>query len=182
MTFLELQKKIVQTRKNRKGVKNRVDYFANDANESFYMYLYKKALNAANQIVKHCDEKGEIEPFSIVFGKHEKRKSNDDKKYLDALKMAADYEREWKKTSKQNSELISENLQLMEKIRKLESDLAKTKNGGRFKDKEKEADIIVYKHANPKATVREIAAALGVSKTTVQKTLVEHNLNNSRKK
>ncbi len=177
MTFLELQKKIIQTRKNRKGVKNRVDYFANDANESFYMYLYKKALNAANQIVKHCDEKGEIEPFVIVWGKP--------KKEHDYNKLVGDYEeltKEYRKTILLANERSIEIDKLTERVRKLESDLAKTKQGGRFKDKEKEADIIVYKHANPQATVRAIAAALGVSKTTVQKVLVAEGLNNKRKK
>ena len=37
MTFLELQKRIVQTRKARSGVHNRTDYFDSaDSNEDFY--------------------------------------------------------------------------------------------------------------------------------------------------
>lgn len=62
MTFLELQKKIVQTRKARKGVHNRTDYFSDPADsEDFYNEVYKKALRAANQVVKHYDERGEID-------------------------------------------------------------------------------------------------------------------------
>jgi len=60
MTFLELQKKIVQTRKARKGVSNRVDYFSDDPNEDFWNLVYKKALTAANQVVKHYVEEKAI--------------------------------------------------------------------------------------------------------------------------
>ena len=36
MTFLELQNQIVQTRKARKGIKNREDYFQDDETEEFW--------------------------------------------------------------------------------------------------------------------------------------------------
>lgn len=183
MTFLELQKKIVQTRKNRKGVKNRVDYFANDVNESFYMSLYKKALNAANQIVKHCDEKGEIEPFVIVWGKPQKEKERElEQKYLDLLADTAKYEKWWKESAAKLSKKEDEVIALKEKIRALESALKKSNIGGRHKDKAKEDNIVTYKLANPTSSVKDIADALGVSTTTVQRALVANGLNKKRKK
>ena len=60
MTFLELQNKIVQTRKARKGIKNREDYFEHDKNEDFWRAVYKKALSAANSVVKQCEITGEV--------------------------------------------------------------------------------------------------------------------------
>ena len=63
MTFLELQNKIAQTRKARRGVGNRTEYFAEGSEEeAFYSAVYKRALNAANQIVKHYTELGEFDP------------------------------------------------------------------------------------------------------------------------
>ena len=56
MTFIELQKRIVQTRKARRGVKNRTDYFDDDwQEEEFCKELYKRALRAANEVVKHYE-------------------------------------------------------------------------------------------------------------------------------
>ncbi len=67
MTFLELQKRIVQTRKARSGVHNRTDYFDSaDSNEDFYAAVYKKALSVANKVVKHYEEAGEIDPKEKV--------------------------------------------------------------------------------------------------------------------
>lgn len=60
MTFLQLQNKIVQTKKARSGVHNRIDYFADNVNEDFYNMVYKKALKAANAVIKHYEETGEI--------------------------------------------------------------------------------------------------------------------------
>lgn len=62
MTFLELQKEILQTRKARKGM-HRTDYFAGDEEaEAFYNAVYKRAVSVANQIVKHYEEKAEYDP------------------------------------------------------------------------------------------------------------------------
>ena len=66
MTFLELQKQIVQTRKARKGIKNRTDYFDSDSNEDFYVAVYKKALSVANKVVQHYEEAREINPKEKV--------------------------------------------------------------------------------------------------------------------
>lgn len=60
MTFRELQNKIIQTGKARKGVKNREDYFEHDENEDFWRAVYKKALSAANSVVKRCEVTGEV--------------------------------------------------------------------------------------------------------------------------
>lgn len=60
MTFLKLQNWIVQTRKARSGVHNRIDYFASDQNEDFYNMVYKKALKAANDVIKHYEKVKEI--------------------------------------------------------------------------------------------------------------------------
>lgn len=63
MTFKELQNKIIQTRKARRGVKNRIDYFDEEvAIEDFYTAVYKRALAAANAVVKHYEDKGEFDP------------------------------------------------------------------------------------------------------------------------
>ena len=67
MTFLELQKKIEQTRKARKGVRNRTDYFdSDDSNEDFYVAVYRKALAVANKVVQHYEKAREINPKEKV--------------------------------------------------------------------------------------------------------------------
>ena len=62
MTFIQLQNKIIQTRKARSGVHNRIDYFADDVNvnEDYWQLVYKKALKAANDVIKHYKKVGEI--------------------------------------------------------------------------------------------------------------------------
>ena len=57
MTFLELHKQIEQTRKARKGIQGRTDYFADDPQvEEFYTAVYKRALHVANEVIKHYEE------------------------------------------------------------------------------------------------------------------------------
>lgn len=60
MTFLELQRRITQTRKARSGVHNRVDYYRDSPDEEYWTAVYHKALQAANKIVKHYEETGTI--------------------------------------------------------------------------------------------------------------------------
>lgn len=74
MTFIELQKRIVQTRKARQGVKNRTDYFddCDWQEEEYWKAVYQRALRAANEVVKHYESAGEIdktEKVSVLFGK-----------------------------------------------------------------------------------------------------------------
>ena len=68
MTFIQLQNKIIQTRKARFGVHNRIDYFADDVNvnEDYWQLVYKKALKAANDVIKHYEEVKEISPKDKV--------------------------------------------------------------------------------------------------------------------
>ena len=68
MTFIELQNKIIQTRKARSGVHNRIDYFADDVNvnEDYWQLVYKKALKAANDVIKHYEKVKEISPKDKV--------------------------------------------------------------------------------------------------------------------
>lgn len=62
-TFLKLQNQLVQTRKHRRGVSNRLDYYDDDSNEyDFDTTVYKKALQAANQVVQYYYETGEVSP------------------------------------------------------------------------------------------------------------------------
>ena len=68
MTFLKLQNWIIQTRKARSGVHNRIDYFADDVNvnEDYWQLVYKKALKAANDVLKHYEKVKEISPKDKV--------------------------------------------------------------------------------------------------------------------
>lgn len=157
MTFLELQNKIIQTRKARMGM-NRDCYFYDDAVEDFMVSVYRKALTAANQVVQHCIEARQIEKFSITWN-------------------AA---HDAKKQAQENMRLRTEVFKLKEELREVNEKLLRSNRGGRHKDYGKERRIIKYKQANPSATVRGIAEALKVSTTTVQKVLAANKLNNHR--
>lgn len=188
MTFLELQNQIVQTRKARKGVKNREDYFLDDDNEEFWTSVYKRALYIANDVVKHYEKKGEYEhyeKFNLSWGEDTANDSLD--KYLKLLKSYTDTEKENRKLWKEHKALLDEKLKLDREVGRLKRDLAKVqeelaraKRGGRYKDYAKENQVVKYKQANPAATVREIAKALGISTTTVQKALVANGLNKQK--
>lgn len=73
MTFLDLQKRIVQTRKARQGAKNRTDYFDDDwQEEEYWKAVYQRALRAANKVVQHYEASGRLdksEKISVHFGK-----------------------------------------------------------------------------------------------------------------
>ena len=57
MTFLELQRKIVQTRKARRGVKHSEDYFIDrDDLLEYCEKVYREALREANRVVKRYTE------------------------------------------------------------------------------------------------------------------------------
>lgn len=184
MTFLELQNQIVQTRKARKGVKNREDYFQDDTKEDFWTSVYKKALYIANDVVRHYEKKGEYdqsEKFNLSWGEDKNNYFDD---YIKQMKA---YEKEvnaYQKLWKEHRELLDEKMSLDNEIAKLKRELSATKDelvrvkrGGRYKDYEKEKQVVKYKQENPAATVRELAKALGISTTTVQKALVANGLN-----
>ncbi len=61
-TFLNLQRQLTQTRKHRRGISNRLNYY-DDSNEyAFDAAVYKKAIQAANQVVRYYYETGEVSP------------------------------------------------------------------------------------------------------------------------
>ena len=158
MTFLELQRRIVQTRKARIGIRNKEYYFHDVAVEDFMVSVYRKALSAANQVVHHCIEVNQIEKFSIMWN--------------------AAYE--IKKQAQENMCLQAEVNKLKKELHEANEKLQKSNRGGRHKDYEKEHRVVKYKQENPAATVREIAKALKISTTTVQRALVVNKLNKHR--
>ena len=189
MTFLELHKRIVQTRKARKGVKNREDYFQDDDREEFWKSVYKRALYIANEVVKHYEKKGAYdgsERFHLSWGDATKDFFDDYIKQMKAYeKEVKDYQKLWK----EHSELFDEKLksdneiaQLKRELSAAKAELVRVKRGGRYKDYKKEHQVVNYKQEHPSATVREIAKALGISTTTVQKALVANGLNKRKGK
>ncbi len=62
MTFKDLYRYLEQTSKARRGVKGKIDYFKDDPDEEFYRAVYKRALAAANAVVKHYEEVGAYDP------------------------------------------------------------------------------------------------------------------------
>lgn len=189
MKFLELQNMIVQTRKARKGVKNREDYFSGDSDdEKFWNSVYKKALSIANAVVAHYEEKGTYDSKDKVRLALGEEKVND--YFQDYIKQTMAYEEVEKanrKLWKEHKALLNEKLELdgevgrlKRELTKVQEDLARAKRGGRYKDYAKENQVVKYKQENPASTVREIAKALGISTTTVQKALVANGLNKQR--
>ena len=79
------------------------------------------------------------------------------------------------------SELDNEIAQLKRELSAAKDELARVKRGGRYKDYAKEHQVVKYKQENPSSTVREIAKALGISTTTVQKALVANGLNKKKR-
>lgn len=153
MTFLELQKRILQTRKARKGVKNRTDYFDDCSwnEEQFWRNVYQRALRVATDVVQHyegCGEYDKAEKINVSFGGQKKDTA------LDEL-----------------VECQHEVSRLNKELEQVKADLARAKIGGRRKDYKKEAAIQLYKHEHPDASIRTIAKAVGCSTTTVQNAL-----------
>lgn len=61
MGFIDLQNRLKQTDKARKGTSNRIDYYSDaESDEEFDRAVYKKALQAANKVVKFYEESGKI--------------------------------------------------------------------------------------------------------------------------
>ena len=154
MTFLELQKQIVQTRKARKGVKNRTNYFedCSGQEEQFWSEVYKRSLRVANEVVKHYEvacKFDKAEKVSVLFGEQRKKDT--------ALNELVEYRHEISRLNKE--------------LEQVKAELARAKIGGRRKDIGKEARIQLYKHEHPDASIRTIAKAVGCSTTTVQNAL-----------
>lgn len=169
MTFLELQKKILQTRKARSGVKNRTDYFddCDWKEEEFWREVYKRALRVASSVVQHYEETCRVdksEKISVSFGEQSK---NTEKEISAYQKMYNLFE----KQKDELSQLQQENRKLNKELEQVKKELARAKVGGRRKDYDKEAKIQLYKHEHPEASIRMIAKAIGCSTTTVQSAL-----------
>ena len=144
MTFLDLQRQITQTRKARKGISNRRDYYDDENNNyEFDDAVYHKALVIANKVVQHYYETGEINPkekISLNFG--------------ESLKA--------KKTS------TEENQKLQKEIEILKKQLEKFHRGGR----KSYDDVMIKAVKDARAsgeTWRGLAARLRISTTTAQK-------------
>ena len=159
MTFMQLQNQLLQTKKARKGVSNRRDYYADENNNyEFDEAVYRKALSVANKIIRHYYDLKEIdgnEKISIIFGDNKKtNKANSDK------------------TSLENESLKIENQQLQNKILELKKQLEefknKFKNGGRkgYNDTMIQAVKIAREQGE---TWRSLAKKLHISTTTAQK-------------
>lgn len=164
MTFLELQRRIVQTRKARKGVKNRTDYFDDWQEEEFCKELYKRALRAANEVVQHYDASGSLdrsEKISVMFGEPKDTTTKELSAYQELHKL-------YSEQADELSQLQQKNWELNKELEKVKEELARAKIGGRRKDYKKEAKIQLYKHEHPDASIRAIAKAVGCSTTTVQ--------------
>lgn len=150
MTFLELQNLIVQTRKSRRGITNRRDYFKDEEPEveRAYIQIYQKALKIANQVVNHYIDIGyfdQSEKISLTFG-YQPLKADNRKDF--------EFQR------------------LQEQLNILSSKLAEMKDnfrhGGR---KGYGGDMIaeVKKARENGETWRGLAKRLGISTTTAQK-------------
>ena len=144
MTFLDLQRQITQTRKARKGISNRRDYYDDENNNyEFDDAVYHKALVIANKVVQHYYETGEINPkekISLNFGESPKAK----------------------KTS------TEENQKLQKEIEILKKQLKKFYRGGR--KSYDDAMIKAVKDARASGeTWRGLSKRLGISTTTAQK-------------
>ena len=167
MTFLQLQKQIVQTRKARKGVHNRIDYFDDDdwQVERYWKAVYQRALRVANDVVQHYEVSCSLdlqEKISVRFGKDTTTK--DLSAYNELHKLYSEQAAELSQLQQKNFELNKELKQAKEK-------LTRAKIGGRRKDRAKEAKIQQYKREHPDASIRGIAKAVGCSTTTVQNAL-----------
>lgn len=144
VTFLDLQRQITQTRKARKGISNRRDYYDDENNNyEFDDAVYHKALVIANKVVQHYYETGEINPkekISLNFGESPKAK----------------------KTS------TEENQKLQKEIEILKKQLEKFYRGGR--KSYDDAMIRQVKSARDNGeTWRGLSKRLGISTTTAQK-------------
>ena len=156
MTFLDLHRQLTQTRKARRGISNRRDYYDTPDTYEFDLAIYHKALSIANKIVQHFYDAGAIksgEKISVVFGSGsiiEKKESPDNS--IEHLK-------------KENDKLQAEN----EKLKKeLEDFKGQFKRGGRKGYDATMAEQVKIARANGE-TWRGLAMRLNISTATAQK-------------
>ena len=153
MTFLELQNAIQQTRKSRRGVSNRRDYFEDEdpETERAYTQIYQKALKIANQIVSHYIDLGYFDPtekISVNFGVNQSMKA-DERKHL---------KNEIQRLQEQVSILNSKLDEMKDKLR----------HGGRKGYGEDMTAEVKSAHDNGE-TWRGLSKRLGISPTTARK-------------
>ena len=153
--FLELQNRLIQTRKARKGTSNRRDYYDTpDNNYEFDLAVYHKALSVANKVVQHFYDAEAIksgEKISVVFGSGSEKKESPDNS-IEHLK-------------KENDKLQAEN----EKLKKeLEDFKGKFCHGGRKGYDATMAEQVKLARANGE-TWRGLSARLNISTATAQK-------------
>lgn len=161
MTFLELQRQIVQTRKARKGVHNRIDYFDDDdwQAEKYWKAVYQRALRVANDVVQHYEVSCSLdsrEKISVMFGER---------------KDLSELHKLYSEQAAELSQLQQKFFELNKELKQAKEKLTRAKIGGRRKDYKKEAAIQQYKREHPDASIRGIAKAVGCSTTTVQNAL-----------
>ena len=168
MTFLELQNYILQTRKARRGVSNRRDYFedADTNTEQFYNALYRKALDIANRVVKHYDETGRLnskEKIAVTFGEDVKKQNA--KQESDNLFTENFARQENDILRKRIKHLQSENEALKKQLADFQS---KFTHGGR-KGYGDDMTTEVKSARDNGETWRGLSKRLGISPTTAQK-------------
>ena len=168
MTFLELQNYIVQTRKARRGVSNRRDYFedADTDTEQFYNALYQKVLDIANRVVKHYDETGRLNPnekIAVTFGEDVKKQNA--KQESDNLFTENFARQENDILRKRIGHLQSENEALKKQLAEV---ISKFTRGGRKGYGDDMIQKVRFARDNGE-TWRGLAKRLGISPTTAQK-------------
>lgn len=157
MTFLEIQNRLKQTKKARKGISNRRDYYEGENNNyEFDDAVYHKALAVANKIVRHYYDSGEInrrEKISITFGDVPKVKSD-------------------KSSSPETEKIKKENQRLQVEVVRLKKEIAEFKNkfthGGRKGYDDTMAQAVKMARERGE-TWRGLSKRLGISTTTAQK-------------
>lgn len=152
MSFLDLQNRLTQTRKARKGTSNRRNYYDTpDNNYEFDLAVYHKALSVANKVVQHFCDAGEInseEKVLVVFGDRTEKKENP------------------------NKSLVNENKILKKEVESLSKELAEFKAKFTHGGRKGYNDTIAHEVKNARAngeTWRGLAMRLNISTATAQK-------------
>ena len=162
MTFLELQNAIQQTRKSRRGVSNRRDYFEEEEPETerAYIQIYQKALKTANKIVNHYIDLGyfEEEKISVTFGNAPDTSKSSEKE-------VKSLQTEIKKLQTENKKIKADNKTLKKQLADFHR---KFTHGGRKGYNHSMAKKVKLARDNGE-TWRGLSKRLGISPTTAQK-------------